>query len=71
LEAEALGAFPSTLDPIEVFDFRGQVFSLDNRRLAIARAADVPVPIVVRIPETAVDNSKFTTEVAGLFIELN
>jgi len=36
LEAQTAGAYPPSLDPLELFEFRGQVFSLDNRRLFIA-----------------------------------
>ena len=68
--ARALGGFPDDLPPIEVFEFRGQVFSLDNRRLYIAQEAGVRVPVVVRFPEVASEQDRLTSLVAGLFVEV-
>lgn len=62
--------YPADLPPIEVFDFRGQIVSLDNRRLYIAQQAGVPIPVTVRFPETAQDQSKLSSTDCGLFVEV-
>ena len=68
--AEALGAYPPDLPAIEVFDWQGQIFSLDNRRLYIAKEAGVDIRVTVRFPETNAEFDKISTITAGLSMEV-
>lgn len=62
---------PSDIPPINLVNREGQLFTLDNRRLAAFQQAGVPVPYQMATPEQAAAQGwKFTTQNGGTSIRI-
>jgi hypothetical protein len=62
---------PHDVPPMRVFEWRGNLYTLDNRRLAAFSSAGVDIPVRLATPQEIAEEAwKFTTQNEGVSVRI-